>query len=537
VTGSGTGDPGQARGTGFVSDVRDAAHPAALAVLGLACVASVVGWFLVRSPMWLDEALSVNISKLPLSQIPHALRHDGHPPLYYVLLHFWMDAVGSGTHAIRALSGIFALLTIPLAWHAGKRLGGTRLAFLTALVFTVSPFALRYASEARMYSLIMLEVFAGYLLVSASLERATPIRLIGIAVVTGALLWTQYWSMWLIAAVGMLLIARLVIVQRSSANSLSPNEVRAAYGATLATIGAVVVGGLLFIPWVPTLLFQARHTGTPWAPAFKPTTMVVTSFMEFAGGPYSEPQLFMLVLIVLLVVGATGRAIGPRTIELDLLTRPGARRPLYALVGTIVIACIAGVASGSGFAPRYASVFFPIFVLLVALGLDAVPTGAARNIVLVVFAAMAVVSIGVVFRLDRSQSRVVADRIRATAPAAFVITCPDQLGPSLSRELTGKGYDIRSYPGLGGPDFVDWVDYAQRNKRNDPNAVAARALLLAGPRPIFLVYRDDFLTLTGQCSRLLGAMAGHRAAQTLVNANKDFYEPMSLVELPPPTHS
>jgi hypothetical protein len=343
--------------------------------------------------------------------------------------------------------------------------------------------------------------------------------------------------MWLLAAVGILLVVRLLMVQRSAVNSTTPTEVRAAFGATLATIGAFVVGGLLFIPWVPTLLFQAAHTGTPWAPAFKPTTMVVTSFMEFAGGPYSEPELFMLVLIVLLVVGVTGRAIGQRTIELDLLSRPVARRPLFALVGTIVIACIAGVATRSGFAPRYASVFFPIFVLLVALGLDAVPTGATRNIVLVVFAAMAVVCVGVVFRLDRSQARVVADRVRATAPAAFVIACPDQLGPSLARELTGRSYDIRTYPTLGGPDFVDWVDYAERNKRNDPNAVAARALVLAGSRPIFLVYRDDFLTLKGQCGRLLGALAAHRSAPTLVTASKNFYEPMSLVELPPPSHS
>ena len=45
--------------------------------------------FLPRSGLWLDEALSVNISQLPVSEIPDALRHDGHPPLYYFLLHLW----------------------------------------------------------------------------------------------------------------------------------------------------------------------------------------------------------------------------------------------------------------------------------------------------------------------------------------------------------------------------------------------------------------------------------------------------------------
>src|SRR3954464_16106204 len=35
---------------------------------------------------WIDEGLSVGISDRPLSAIPHALREDGSPPLYYVLL-------------------------------------------------------------------------------------------------------------------------------------------------------------------------------------------------------------------------------------------------------------------------------------------------------------------------------------------------------------------------------------------------------------------------------------------------------------------
>ncbi|MDQ6911086.1 MAG: hypothetical protein M3Z84_09955, partial [Actinomycetota bacterium] len=43
--------------------------------------------FVALSHLWLDEALSVNIASLPLGDIPGALRHDGAPPLYYLLLH------------------------------------------------------------------------------------------------------------------------------------------------------------------------------------------------------------------------------------------------------------------------------------------------------------------------------------------------------------------------------------------------------------------------------------------------------------------
>ncbi|HEY6417157.1 MAG TPA: glycosyltransferase family 39 protein, partial [Acidimicrobiales bacterium] len=81
--------------------------------------------FVQRSPLWLDEALSVNIAQLPLGDLFEALRHDGHPPFYYLLLHYWMDVVGDGDAAVRALSGIFSVASLPLVWVAGRRLAGT----------------------------------------------------------------------------------------------------------------------------------------------------------------------------------------------------------------------------------------------------------------------------------------------------------------------------------------------------------------------------------------------------------------------------
>src|SRR5437868_8542899 len=87
-------------------------------------VLGVVLRFLTSSHLWLDEALTVNIARLPLSRIPDALRHDGSPPLYYLLLHWWIAVFGDGDVAARALSAVFAIATLPLVWLAGLRLGG-----------------------------------------------------------------------------------------------------------------------------------------------------------------------------------------------------------------------------------------------------------------------------------------------------------------------------------------------------------------------------------------------------------------------------
>ena len=149
----------------------------------VAIVAGLVLRFVTRSPLWLDEALSVNIAKLPIGQIPAALRHDGHPPLYYVLLHAWMSVFGSGDVAVRALSGLFAVATLPLAWVIGRRRGGPRLGWLFTAVMAMSPFALRYATETRMYSLLMVGMLVLYLLVDdvVRLGRGGWPRLVALA--------------------------------------------------------------------------------------------------------------------------------------------------------------------------------------------------------------------------------------------------------------------------------------------------------------------------------------------------------------------
>ena len=44
-----------------------------------------------RRQFWKDEAITTGIASHSLSAIPGVLRHDGSPPLFYLLLHFWMQ--------------------------------------------------------------------------------------------------------------------------------------------------------------------------------------------------------------------------------------------------------------------------------------------------------------------------------------------------------------------------------------------------------------------------------------------------------------
>ena len=110
---------------------------------------------------WIDEAISVGIASRDLADIPQALRQDGSPPLYYLLLHEWMGLVGTGEAATRSLSLIFAGLAVPVSWWAGAAIFDRRVGTLAAALAAGCPFLTYYAQETRMYSLVgLLSVLA-----------------------------------------------------------------------------------------------------------------------------------------------------------------------------------------------------------------------------------------------------------------------------------------------------------------------------------------------------------------------------------------
>ncbi len=108
--------------------------------------------------LWLDEAFSVWLGWQPVGEMMGWLvRIDQHPPLYHLLLHFWM-VLGDDQATVRALSALCGTLTIPVVYLLGRRLADDRVGLLTALILAVSPFHVRFAQETRMYTLLTLNV-------------------------------------------------------------------------------------------------------------------------------------------------------------------------------------------------------------------------------------------------------------------------------------------------------------------------------------------------------------------------------------------
>jgi mannosyltransferase len=496
--------------------------PWGVLAIGVVVAAGVVARFVAASHLWLDEALTVNIASLPLSQLTEALRHDGSPPLYYAVLHFWMQLFGEGTIAVRALSGICSVACLPLAWRVGERVGGRTLATSFLVLLALSPFAVQYATEARMYSMAMLLVLAGGLAIANLLERPSRALCVAVALATGALLLTHYYALYTVAAVGLVL-----------AWHAWRGEERA--GARRALL-SMVAGSLLFLPWVPVLLYQAAHTGAPWGSTGRGFKTVVDTLGVLVTGYRDPGPVPLLLALGLIALAVFGRAVGRRRFEIDLVGREPGRTLAVLTFGGLLLAVAVSDLTRQAYVPRYASIVFPGVLLVIAVGVASFGDARLRLGALVAMAGIGGVGIHPIMAYERTQAADVARQIRAEAqPGDVVVYCPDQLGPSVSRMLPDSlGLTQITYPKADSPKLVDWVDYRATIRRTDVTRFARSALDQAGPNgTIWYVWSIGYRSLGKRCEQMLHDMGSYRKWTDQVRIDWHSPEHLGLIRFAP----
>jgi mannosyltransferase len=283
--------------------------------------------------LWYDEGTSVTVAPRDLTTILANAAADIHPPLYYLLLHYWVGAVGTSEWALRLLSAALGVLTVAvvcrLAWDLLGPVGGVAAGLLAAL----APLEVWYSQEARMYALAALAGVGATLVLLRALERG------------GSRLWACY---------GLLLTVTLYTHYFAATIPVAHAIVVAATwrrrGAVTAWVVATAAGGLLFLPWVARTLGQL--TGWPaTAPPYGARELVVRALGLLALGQGADrlPLSATWPLALALAIGAAW-----------LLRRGRVAGRWLALAALLVpLAAMLAVSRSRPF-------FHPKFVLLVA---------------------------------------------------------------------------------------------------------------------------------------------------------------------------
>lgn len=178
-----------------------------------------------------------------------------HPPLYYLLVRFWVEAFGTSVAVTRSFSAFVSLLVFPCVYWLCLELFALPLVGWVAMaLIAVSPFHVLYAQEARAYSLwTVLILLSSCLLLSAwrrTKQGQTKLWLWGSYALTLAL------GLYTFPFTGLVAIGHgvyLFIIERCRLTQ----SVIAYLGAFLLAIGA-------FVPWIVVILASESEPGIAW---------------------------------------------------------------------------------------------------------------------------------------------------------------------------------------------------------------------------------------------------------------------------------
>ena len=315
---------------------------------------------IARQSIWYDEGLSIYYARGNLGELLRAVSESDHPPLHALLLHRWMAACGDSELSLRLLSTWWGVLAVALLYRLGRRIGG-RVGVSAAILMAVSPFAIWFSQEVRGYTLALALVIGAGNALARLLHHLTE---------DGSAPWGIYvaYVLWATAAMYAHFYSGFVLL--AFALTL-PIFCRLHLGRWVA---AQVMILLLFAPWLPFVLNQLDVNATYWHGAVGWQQIVSRTLTSFSVGKTLDGLWAVLATCVFASLALWGALTLERRRNGMMW---GVMLLLWVIVPTGILIWLNR--SRPKFAPRYLLNALPAFLLLVALGLDALWNAIARR--------------------------------------------------------------------------------------------------------------------------------------------------------------
>jgi uncharacterized membrane protein len=238
--------------------------------------------------LWLDEGHSIDLARLEPSQMLETLSKDVHAPLYFLILHYWINLFGEAEFTLRFLSVIFGFFAIFMMYKVGSLIYDKRTGILSSLTLALSPFHIYFSQEARPYALVALLTLLSMYFFIKILEKRTIWNSIGYIVASILLMYTHVFGLFIIISQNIFIASSYLFSKKPLKPGLKEWIL---YQAILI---------VLFIPWIGILAAQALNIQNPDYVTFwirVPTPLsVFMSFVEYSGWGFI-PFLFLWIYL------------------------------------------------------------------------------------------------------------------------------------------------------------------------------------------------------------------------------------------------
>lgn len=202
----------------------------------------------ISSPsLWHDELMTFYRLQGSFSDTLSTLLISPFPPLYYILMKFWTNLFGFSEFSLRFPSLIFSTITILYVYLLVKKLFNRNTALISSFILAISPYAINYSQEAKMYSLIWFLSLASFYYFLEFIEKPNKKNIILYTIFTALMIYTLYFGF-------LILITQLICFLLYPKN----RPVKEFIISLLSII-------LLYIPWLKIALKNiSNSTGIEW---------------------------------------------------------------------------------------------------------------------------------------------------------------------------------------------------------------------------------------------------------------------------------
>ncbi len=222
--------------------------------------------------------------------------HEGHPPLYLLLVKVWTLVSNTSPYTIRLFSVITSTLAVPFVFLAGMQLGGRKVAIFAVLLLATSPFQVYFSTQARSYSLLAMLAAATTFTALILHDTRNPSRL--------------QWSAWILCASAMCLTHYFAVIYcfLLLIFLIFPSIKENWNTRTIGSICLALIPLFILSAWLPVLYLQVTaHGSGHWTqgrigiwPSLENT---LYGFLELlAGPPIISPRPELIFLVVLFAI-------------------------------------------------------------------------------------------------------------------------------------------------------------------------------------------------------------------------------------------
>jgi mannosyltransferase len=307
---------------------------------------------LACKPFWFDECFSVEVNRVGWGNFLRLLWwREANMSLYYLLLRIWLH-FGQSPYFIRGLSVAISAASILAIYWLGCLLYDRRVGLGAAALLAVNVYDIRYAQEARSYSLFVLLAMLSSVFLVSWLRQPSRAKWRAYVFASILAVYAHFYALLLIAAHWLM----LRWAGRPNRDANQPNAERALRRAWI-TISIAVL---------PLLIFVAKTGAGPIKWIQRPGLVDLLHVSVYITDGF--PVLYLLASLTTLI-----------PLKKDLLARDGKWETwrvhflflwmLFPVILTLVLSFARPV-----FLPRYMIFCLPALLILTAAGLMSVPS-------------------------------------------------------------------------------------------------------------------------------------------------------------------